>query len=250
MTNDVAAVVTELSEREDPRLDHDLWRVLPATDERAAAILVGVVHDHPASMHRVKTVVSEFAPGTVALELPPTTLPYFVRTASAAGEDTEVTGPDGGEMGVAIAAAGDADVVAIDSLDTGFFVRFARRARAVGASLGTVKRALGSASRIARHAVNVRFGRHDGSAVHGDAGHAVTATDAPAVQSDDERTQVSRSRSLLGAIERPPSDVLLDETRERNMAAKIDDLRADGSVVAVVGMDHLDDVADALADDS
>jgi|AntDeeMinimDraft_5_1070356.scaffolds.fasta_scaffold00019_6 pheromone shutdown protein TraB len=244
MTNDVSAIVAELSGRDDPRLDREFWRFVPATTGQSAAILVGVVHDHPASMHRVETLIREFEPDAVGLELPATSLPHFVRTANAKEAG------DGGEMAAAIAAAGNADVEPIDTLGRRFFDRFARRARTVGASFGTVRRALRNVGRIVRHAVAVRFERQDATAVYGDGGPTVTRTDAPSVQADDERTQVARSRSLLGAIERPPADVLLDETRERTMAANVDELRESGTVVAVVGMDHLDDVADELAADS
>ena len=64
----------------DPRLDDAFWCEVPATDERAAAVLVGVVHDHPASVYRAVTLVRAAAPETLAVELPPIELIDAVRT--------------------------------------------------------------------------------------------------------------------------------------------------------------------------
>jgi len=249
----------------DPRLDDAFWCEVPATDERAAAVLVGVVHDHPASVHRAEAVVDALDPDVLALELPAVSLPYFERRAGrATGDASASTGEravdadaraatDGGtevarddEMRAAIAAADESQVVAVDTFDWGFFLRFARRARETSASFETVRSALGDVRRIAGHALRVRFGDADGRAPGDATPHADLAVASPSEQAADERTQVERSRSLLGAFERPAADVLLDRTRERQMAANIDASRRDGTVVAVVGMHHLERIARSL----
>lgn len=266
----LSGVVEALAASGDPRLDDDYWRVVPADDDRGAVVLVGVVHDHPSSAHRVASVVGEAAPDAVALELPRLAVPYFrKRTAAAARADPAVgdgrTGAegdvvaDGGraadapangagvdEMTAAIDAAADADVVGVDTFAWRFFRSFVRRASAGGVTLSAVSEALGGVGRVLRRALSVRFGNGDGRPDGGGTAYAVDGEDDPTDQAAHERSHVSRSRSLLGALERPAGDVLFDETREATMAANVDALRASGTVVAVVGMAHLDAVADRL----
>jgi hypothetical protein len=55
----------------DPRLDAERVRCLPGAPGAGAVVLVGVVHDHPASVFRVTRLVERFAPDVLALELPP-----------------------------------------------------------------------------------------------------------------------------------------------------------------------------------
>ena len=77
--------------------------------------------------------------------------------------------------------------------------------------------------------------------------YGTTPGDPPDVQVADERRHRSRSRSLLRAIERPHADRILDGARERAMVRRLAALADDGDVVAVVGFEHLDTVADGLA---
>lgn len=228
-----------LSLHDDPRLDADFCRFLPGTDATADVLLVGVVHDHPASSYRVAALADAFDPDTLALELPPLAVPGFER--ASVGENRL----DGGEMTAAIAAVSDADVVGIDSLGWRFGRRFLANARRTDADIGTIRQALSEVGRIARHALACRLDRAsagDSAAVD----HDISPREPPAAQAEDERTQVARSRSLLGAIERPRADLLVDATREDTMADGIDSERQRGSVLAVVGMNHLETLAEAL----
>jgi pheromone shutdown protein TraB len=234
----LSETIDALERRDDPRLDEGFWRTVPRSDGYGEAIVVGVVHDHPASSFRVRAVARAFDPDVVALELPDVAVPAFERIAVAGGQ-----GYEGGEMSAAIAASPDADAVGIDSVGPGFLRRLAGNARAEDASLGTVRDVLGDVAGIARHAVSCRFAGEEVTTRGLPADHGVTAGDDPAEQAEDERSTVARSRALLGAVERPHADLLLDDTREENMAARIDGLRTDGTVLAVVGMDHLDSVA-------
>jgi pheromone shutdown protein TraB len=214
--------------------------VLPGTDATHDVLLVGVVHDHPASASRVATLAEAFEPDVLGLELPPLAVPAFERAASAAGK------PPSDEMCRAIAASPGASVVGIDS----FGVRFGREllagARKRDASLGTVRRALGEVSRVLKRAATSRLSAaRDGSLPTGDRDSSADAS--PADQARDERTQLARSRSLLGAIERPRADLLVDEAREATMAGAIAEERLEGSVLAVVGVSHLGALADSLA---
>jgi pheromone shutdown protein TraB len=228
MLTELSDELTELDD--DPRLDTEFCRAVPGSDTLSEVLLVGVVHDHPASRYRVEQLAEAFDPATVALELPPLAVPAFER--GRLGDD---------EMSAAIAAVPAASVVGIDSLGVRFGRRFVGNVAEMDASLRTVRRALGEIRRIGRHAVECRLGLEEMTATRDK-----SVGESPAKQADDERTQVARSRSLLGAIERPQADLLVDATREDTMASSIADLRHDGSVLAVIGMDHLDRVAEAV----
>jgi len=78
--------------------------------------------------------------------------------------------------------------------------------------------------------------------------HDCDRSDPPAVQARDEREQARRSQSLLRAFDPPRPVRLRDETREECMADELAGLSAQGGVVAVVGLDHLDAVADQIAE--
>jgi pheromone shutdown protein TraB len=231
------SAVREALAGDDPRLDPEFCRLLPGEGADHDVVLVGVVHDHPSGCYRVETVAERFRPDTLALEVPQLAVPGFERASA--------TSNNGGEMTSAIAAVPSATVVGIDRLGPRFARRFVGNAREMDASLSTVRRALGSVRRIARHAVARRLGREDA-----DASPTVERDVAPTAsaekQAANERTEVSRSRSLLGAIERPRADLLLDASREDTMADNVARLRRDGTVLAVVGINHLDELTDAL----
>jgi pheromone shutdown protein TraB len=267
MTDRLASALERLEDGSDPRLDGEHWRAVPAAGDRAAAIAVGVVHDHPASAYRVRAVVEAFDPDVVALELPELTIPHFRRQAAVEVPDVEEprgddstpgsgsVAADGGltpeasadEMTAAIAAAPDATVAGVDSVDWRFAATFARLAHSRGDSLSTVGGAVKGAWSVTKSAFAVRFG--DDGDLQGAQGadHDVSPAADASAQAADERGRISRSRSLLGAVERPDAAVLFDEAREATMAAKVDAHRRSGRVVAVVGRDHLDSVVDALA---
>lgn len=233
----------------DPRVDPEHLRLV--TDpERPPVLLVGVVHDHPASRYRVRSLVEALSPDVVGVELPHLAVPLFesVGRDSASGE--------AGEMAVALAAGADRDArrVGIDRLDGRFLERLVAELRSASPSLRTVRRVLGDVATVGRHAVSCRvaaaLGRTDAALAEAKRTYdaPVDASAPPAEQAADERRQLTRSRSVLRAVERPAADLVVDAARERTMAATLDDLRNDGRVVAVVGFDHLDDVADELRD--
>jgi hypothetical protein len=240
-TTRLADAIDALEARSDPRLTDEFWRTVPAEGERSPAILVGVVHDHPASSFRIQAVASAFAPEVLALELPDLAVPAFERVAEERSDD------EGGEMSAAIAATPGATAVGVDAVGPRFLVRLARNAREDDASLGTVRDVVREVGGIARHAVACRLDDDDVRANRSAGDHEVSVADEPAAQADDERSTVARSRALLGAVQRPHADLLLDGTREETMATRIDVLREDGPVLAVVGMNHLDSVASQVS---
>jgi len=248
MDNRLYHVLDTLASRDDPRLNSDFWAALPAAENHThPTLVVGTVHDHPASSYRVRTLAEEFDPEILALELPSVALPYYEQQArrKPAAETTC-------EMSTAIGACPASNVVGIDSLGPAFFGELTRTARAESASVKTISHVLKDVAQIARHAVTRRVNAlqapiQEGTPDHGrlsaDTADHATHTDTPADQAHDERAQVARSRSLLGAIKRPKADMLLDRTREKNMARKIESLSHEGPVLAVVGQGHLDEIA-------
>lgn len=237
---------------DDPRLQSEYIETLAGADGETI-VLVGVVHDHPASGYRVRRVVEHVAPDVLALELPSIAVPLFERYAT----DGETPPREGGEMSAAIQATLDLkDPVAVTGIDLPSR-RFARELAGVlrreRPSLGTLRSVAGEIGSVVRHAVRCRVAATAGlvGAVEENLGrvnHEVSVTHSPAEQAAHEASHLARSRSLLGAIQRPAAMALTDEARERAMASYLDDLGRGGDVVAVVGFDHLEDVAGHLED--
>ncbi|WP_202932512.1 hypothetical protein [Halorussus salinus] len=230
----------------DPRLNEKYVRRLPD----ANLTLVGVVHDHPASVHRAREVVASRAPEVVALEAPPLAVPLY----EAYARESRAPPTFGGEMSAAAQAARDeeAEVVGIDGPTVAFFARLARNCRAADASLGTLRRVVSGVTSVTRHALTCRVAAAVASRtalrveVDDPVAHDCDRWDPPAVQASDERAQARRSQSLLRAFDPPRPVRLRDETREECMAENLSALCERGETVAVVGLDHLDSVAEQV----
>ncbi|MCL7417304.1 MAG: hypothetical protein M8354_05630, partial [Halalkalicoccus sp.] len=97
--------------------------------------LVGVVHDHPASVARVEAVLRDSCPETLALELPPLAIPLYRSYATDAGFPSNA----GGEMSAAIRAS-TASVVGIDGPSSGFSRAFYRYIEREHLDSGTLER--------------------------------------------------------------------------------------------------------------
>ena len=271
---------------DDPRLSTATYRVVSGGADRTdgvtsgategatgaghgTVVLVGVVHDHPASVFRARTAVEAVDPAVVAVELPDLALPLFEHGTETDGEERAATDGEGGretvetdggeqrfgdEMSAALWAA-DGETVGIDGIDAGFLSGLAGTLRAEDASAATVRRTARSVAGIGRRALACRVAAvtdRGGPTTRADgpADFDCTTADDPATQAADERRHRSRSRSLLAAIERPHADRVLDATREAAMVRRLASLRRSGDVVAVVGFDHLDAVADGLCEAS
>ncbi|WP_255198648.1 hypothetical protein [Halorarius litoreus] len=213
--------------------------------------LVGVVHDHPASTYRVRQVVTELDPEVLALELPPISIPLFKQYAS-----TDRSPPVfGGEMSAAIQAAATGTIVGIDRPTGGFFQRLGRNLLRERPSLQTVRNLVSDAVDTTKHAVICRAAAAVGARtsvrleVDSPVSHDIDWADTPDDQARDERTQVHRSRSFMNAFRtasRSQASRLEDVAREEEMAARLLQLRKEGDTVAVVGIEHLDSVAERL----
>lgn len=266
----------------DPRLDERYLRVVPGTGDDGTVVLVGVVHDHPASRVRARRVVEKVTPAVVALELPPLAMPLYRQYAAtndqyaatndqyAASDDQYAAtndrrrgddsdgGPrdghryDGGEMAAALAAAGDARVEGIDAPNRAYCRRLMGALRSREPGREAARSAVRDTLSVTGYAITcaaaaaVRAVTPWSPAVGTPATHDSSGADPPAVQAADEARRLSRSRTLLGALELPPGQELVDELREASMTARLEALRDEGTVVAVVGHAHLGPISRRL----
>jgi pheromone shutdown protein TraB len=232
---------------DDPRIDDDHVRVVPGDDGRADVLLVGVVHDHPASVFRARHVVSTVDPAVVALELPRLALRLFRRYA----RDDSTPPGRGGEMSAAIQAA-SGRVVGIDAPSPGFLAGVLRRLPAEVDSVAEARRVVAETASLTAHALATCAAGLTGvdalTDPWRDGFDGFETTPSPEAQAVHERRHRSRGRLLSAAFEAPTHVRLLDDVREEVMARRLATLAGDGEVVAVVGDQHLDPLADRLAD--
>ncbi|MXV61693.1 hypothetical protein GS429_06365 [Natronorubrum sp. JWXQ-INN-674] len=237
---------------DDPRITTQFCRRVAGSD--GDCFLLGVVHDHPASIARVETVLEAVEPDTLALELPTAALPLY---RAYARDGTDDSPPRfGGEMSAAIDAATAADVVGIDAPNWSFLRRLVTRLIADRVSTATARRVISGLGGATREALTCR--------VAATLTHATSMTiacddpieyecdhdDSPERQAAHERSHVAGVQALLGSVQTDDSALTYrDETRERCMIDRLEELRetTDGDVVAVVGVDHLETLADSLA---
>jgi hypothetical protein len=76
--------------------------------------------------------------------------------------------------------------------------------------------------------------------------HEASVHDSPAEQAADERRQVRTATAVMESLEPSPSSRCRAQARERHMADRLDDLRAQGDIVAVLGAAHVDPVVEQL----
>lgn len=235
----------------DPRVTGEYVRQL--SDDLGTLTLVGIVHDHPASIYRVRHVIKGVDPEVLALELPPISLPLFEQYAA-----TDQTPPAlGGEMSAAIQAADSDTIAGIDRPTIGFFQRLGRILLRERPPLETVRNVVSNTVETTKHALLCRAAAAVGARasvrieVDSSIPHDIAWTDAPADQACHEREQVHRCRSFMDVFwtaSRSRASRLEDTAREAAMAARLAELRGDGGgdIVAVVGIDHLDPLAEGL----
>ena len=237
---------------DDPRITPQFCRRV--TGAAGDYYLLGVVHDHPASVARVERVLESVDPETLALELPTAALPLY---RAYAREATDETPPRfGGEMSAAISAAPDATTVGIDAPNWSFLRRLVTRLIADRVSTTTARRVISGLGGATREALTCRLAAtltHATSmtvACDDPIEYGCEHTDPPKVQAAHERSHVASVQALLGSVQTADSALTYrDEAREHCMIDRLESLRAttDGAVVAVVGVDHLEPIADGLS---
>ena len=233
----------------DPRVDPERVRCLDGDGDTGSVLLIGVVHDHPASVFRVSQLLTTFDPDVLALELPPLSIPLFRRYA----RDTDTPPRLGGEMSAAIGAAGAVLVVGVDAPNRRYLRTLVARLRDAGSRdlLAAVARdtgaGLGQAVACRLGAVVGRLTPHT-PRVYTHIPYETTLLDDPETQADHEDRHLARHRAFVDVVEPPPATALVDRTREDVMAARLHELRGEGDVVAVVGTNHLAPLAARLAD--
>jgi len=236
---------------DDPRTTGKHTRHCAGTTDTGDVTLVGVVHDHPASIHRVQRCIDALDPDVLALELAPIAVPLFEQYARQ-GERTPPV--FGGEMSAAIQAASCDRVVGIDGPSLPFLGRLLRSLVGDTRSVETVSavaRSLVSVSKdalLCRLAAIVTTWTGVRMEVSPPVSHDCSRTDDPETQAARERRQIRRARATLHAFEPSEASDCRARTREAHMSDRLSTLRSDGDVVAVVGISHLDAIADRLAD--
>lgn len=231
---------------DDPRLTPEYVRVI---DDAGGdpVVLVGVVHDHPASVYRTRTVVDAVDPDVVALETPAALTSLFETYAESPGVDA------GGEMTAAVSAAESATVVGVDVPDRRSTGALASAIRNTDASPRTVARTVHGFGRLVVH--TARGWLHAAGVPERLVGEPSGVTQdydcppdaTPRAQAAHESDHVRRTTTLLRSFDPPPATRILDDAREAYMARRIAELRTDGPVVAVLGFSHLDAVASKLS---
>lgn len=232
----------------DPRLTDEYVRTVSGGEETGDVVLTGVVHDHPASAYRTKTLIEALDPDVLALELPPMAVPLFGRYA----DDSRTPPAFGGEMSTAIQATGTDHVVGIDGPSIGFTACLVRTLYRERAGLDTLRRVSRSLRSITGRAVLCRLAATMAGVtglrleVDDPVSHDVRWSDDPSSQAADEREQVRRARAVTAVFGRTDAVRLREGAREEHMADRLCSLRRAGDVVAVVGIDHLDSLAERL----
>ncbi|MFW5917017.1 MAG: hypothetical protein ACOCRD_01260 [Halorubrum sp.] len=231
---------------DDPRITGEHLRSIDTFT--GTVTLVGVVHDHPASAFRVRSVVTDRAPDVLALELPPLSLPLFERYA----DDTRTPPVFGGEASAAIQASTADRVVGIDGPTPAFLRRLVATLYREGGSLGTVRGVLDGLSSVLKNALRCRLAATLAAVtsirleVDSPVTYATDRADTPDRQAENERRQIARARAVMDAFEPSRAASFSDDVRETHMADRLAEFRGDGDVVAVVGRHHLDSIAERL----
>ena len=234
----------------DPRITGEYIRQLGG--ENGNLTLVGVVHDHPASTYRAASTVRSLRPDVLALELPPMAVPLFEQYAK-----TDRSPPVfGGEMSAAIKAAEAVETVGIDRPTRGYFARLSRKVVRERPSPATVRKVLSDATSATKHAVVCRLASAVSARtsvrleVDSPVIHDIDRRDSPKEQADDEHRQIRQSRAFMEAFRNASATRASrfgDRVREEHMADRLSKLCRGGDTVAVVGVHHLDPLAEKLS---
>jgi len=239
-------VVTNSVCENDPRLTGEQIRRIQ--NPSGTVTLVGVVHDHPASKHRVRSIIEDAKPDILALELPSLAIPLFESYAV----DSRTPPLFGGEMSTAIQAVATDRIVGIDGPAPGFVAALGRTLLAENASRSTVQSVAGNLLSATKEAVVCRAAGVVADItsmrleVDSPVEYETEWEDSPEAQAADEHTQLNRAHAVMDALEPSRAVAFQDMARESYMTDQIEKLSQQGDLVAVVGSGHLDEVTDQL----
>lgn len=231
----------------DPRVTSEHVRYLPTSDGAGYVVIVGVVHDHPASIFRTGHLVETLQPDVVAVELPRAAIPLFESFKS----DEEGSASIGGEMSLALKRATGAKV-GIDAPSLRYTRHLISYLAREGVSpilywrvfkdlaISTYQALVTVVAAVVGNATGIWLQAHT------PVEHAVTHQDSAQAQADAESEHIATREAFMQAIEVPETIHIIDTIRERVMAERIAELRGRGDVVAVVGIEHLDPVMDRI----
>ncbi len=212
-------------------------------------LLIGVVHDHPASIARVSTLLEAAPPDILALELPSVAVPLYRSYASESRWPPRV----GGEMSAGIARAPGAKVVGIDGPNWLFLRRLLARLVAERVPFQTARTLIKSVVSASREALTCRLAATVCSVTsltviaQSPIEYDCKITDSPTKQATHEQAHLSAVRTLLAGGDRPTVRYR-DETREACMIDRLEGLRSQGTVAAIVGVHHLDSLEVGIAE--
>lgn len=244
-------VTQAIDDHSDPRITGEHVRTV--SGEGQSITLVGVVHDHPASTYRVRWALENVGPEVLALELPPIAVPLFEAYARSSREPPRF----GGEMSAAIQAAETTAVVGIDRPTGPFFGELLEELVRERPPLGTIRDVLSNAVSATKHALICRLAADIAARtsirleVDRPVVHDVGFSDDPNEQAQDERTQVRKARSFMDAFQTANAtraSHFEDAIREKHMAECLSELDTEGTVVAVVGIDHVEPLIERLTE--
>lgn len=232
----------------DPRVTADPLRCIPGEPGTGSVLLVGVVHDHPASVFRVAWILETVTPDFLAVELPPLAVPLFQMYA----RDVYTPPRLGGEMSMAIQAAGEVDTIGIDGPNRRYLRMLLKKLVDGRIPRTLISPVLKDIVTSSAHTLAIRLGAVVGAItplrlrLYTHIRYDSTLLDSPSTQAAHESTYLSQQRTFLKAIEIPESVYVIDRTREESMVAQIRELQQDGDVIAIVGMEHLEPMEQLL----
>lgn len=218
------------------------------TGDSGTVTLAGVVHDHPASVSRVRRVVRAAEPDVLALELPPLAVPLYEAHAT----EGETPPALGGEFSAAVQAATTDDIVGIDGPSQRFIRMYLGRLASERVPLTTVGRSLRSLLSASGTAIACRiaawFTRRTPLrvGVGSPTPHETSWVDPPGERDADESREIQSAITVRETLEPPPSVRYCSGTRERYMADRLSTVRERGEVVAIVGAGHFSPLSEEL----
>lgn len=156
-------------------------------------------------------------------------------------------------MSTAMQAAGEVHAVGIDAPNRVYLRLLVAQLATRPLTGGVIPSVLTDLLRSSAQAVACRVGALVGSItplrlrVYSPIAYDATLLDSPSEQVTHEAELLSQQRAFVDAIQIPQSNQVIDRAREESLVARLRDLRMDGDVIAVVGLEHIDAIEELLS---